>query len=308
MRSSSAGRWLSALLALAAAWLIAVQRPDLAYRYHDVRSKSDAYLLPDVEQTYVASLGYRAALADLIFGHVLVSYGLHFQENRNFEYVGEYLDVINRLDPKFRDPYRFADTLLTLQPREVPESFVRKARQIQERGLRALPYDQELWSTAGQFQAYLAPSRLKDEQERNEFRLAGARALMRACDLVGSNDAIPYHCITAAKLLDQHGDREAITGFMQRVLTVTDDPRIHEIATGYLRRVMGERVQEQVSARQERFKRAWQADMPFVSRVEIGAVGPHFDSGACAGSARASRGCATSWAAWASEQEAAGAP
>lgn len=297
--------WLAALLAAA---LMTSLRSGLAARYHDVRAQSDAFLLPDADQTYVASLGYRAALADLIFGHVLVSYGLHFQEERNFEHVGQYLDVINRLDPKFRDPYRFADTLLTLQPREVPEAYVRKARQIQERGMKELPYDQELWATAGQFQAYLAPSRLKDAKEQEDFRMAGARALMRACDLVGSNEAIPYHCITAAKLLDQRGNRAAARDFLERVLTVNDNPKIQELAGAYLRRIAGEGAQEQANTRQERFLRAWQADLPFVPRVEISAVGPDFDLGACAGVARARRGCATSWAAWAREQDAAGAP
>jgi len=139
----------SLLLILLGALSIQRWRPGLAADFHVVKTRSDAYLLPPVDQTYVASLGYRSAVADLIFGHVLVAYGLHFQEKRLFEHVGDYLDVVNRLDPKFRDPYRFADTLLTLQPEVPPLDFYRRARQIQERGLKELTNDQELWSTAG---------------------------------------------------------------------------------------------------------------------------------------------------------------
>jgi hypothetical protein len=299
---------MAGLLTLAAAWVISSTRGGLDAEFRRVKNESDAYLLPDVEQTYLSSLGYRSALADLIFGHVLVSYGLHFQEKRNFEHVGEYLDVINRLDPLFRDPYRYADTLLTLQPQESPSASFRKARQILERGMKALPNDQELWATSGQFMAYLAPARLPDPAEQAEFRAAGTKALMRACDLIGSNEAIPYHCITAANLLNKSGDRETATRFLERVMSVNDDPKIQELAMGYLRRVMGESVQTQVSARQERFRQAWHSDKPFVPRVEIDALGPDFDVAACAGAGRAARGCATSWAAWAAELDAAGVP
>jgi hypothetical protein len=305
---SSWQRSIAWLLVLGAAWLLSSLRTELSADFKRVKAKSDAYLLPDVDQAYVASLGYRSALADLVYGHVLVAYGLHFQEKRNFELVGDYLDLINRLDPKFRDPYRFADTLITAQPQESPPAYFRKARQVLERGLKELPLDQELWSTAGQFMAYVAPARLTDPAEQQAFRDAGAKALIRACDLVGSNDAIPYHCITAANLLNQQGKLEAITAFSERVLAVNDDPEIQRIALGYLRRVLGEQVQEQVSARQRRFHQAWRLDMPFVPRAEISALGPDFDLGACAGAGRARFGCSTSWAAWAAELEAAGAP
>jgi hypothetical protein len=274
-------------------------RPGLAGDYHGVKARSDAYLLPPIDQTYVASLGYRSALADLIFGHVLVAYGLHFQEKRLFEHVGDYLDVINRLDPKFRDPYRFADTLLTLQPEAPPPDFYRRARQIQERGLKELPNDQELWSTAGQFITYLAPGQLTDPEEKQEYQAAGTRILMRACELVGSNTNVPYHCITAANILNRQGNREAVRQFLQRLQNISDDPNIQELAAGYLKKVVGEREQEEIAARWERFRSRWQRDLPFSSRVEVDALGPAFDSARCAGVARAlTPDCVSSWQHW----------
>jgi hypothetical protein len=287
-------------------WLIVHEREGLNGRFLNAQSQSDAYLLPAVEQTYVASLGYRSALADQIFGHVLVSYGLHFQEKRLFEFVGDYLDVINRLDPKFRDPYRFADTLLTLQPVAPPLESYRRARLIQERGLKELPNDQELWATTGQFVAYLATSQLTDAREIAEYRAAGARYLMRACDLVGSNDAIPYHCVTAAALLDRTGNQAAIRQFLERVLSAVDDPAIQELASGYLKRVVGQQAQEEAAARQARFRKKWQTDLPFSSKVEIDALGPAFDPAACARRDSAgSADCASSWKSWAKSSDAA---
>jgi hypothetical protein len=298
----------SAALAPALALLLGVAvvasfRAPLADTFHRLRTRSDAYLLPPPDQVYVASLGYRSALADLIFGHVLVAYGLHFQEKRVFEHIGNYLETINRLDPKFRDPYRYADTLLTLQPKPVPVEYYRRARRIQERGLKELPHDQELWSVAGQFITFWAANKITDPKELREYRETGARYLMRACELIGSNQNIPYHCITAASLFNEQGNREASKQFLERVLTLSDDPNLRRIALNYLEYVAGAEARDRVRAEQERFQRIWQDDLPFSPRQELKALAPRFDPAACAGLARAqSPGCATSWAAWSGHQ------
>jgi len=206
--------------------------------------------------------------------------------------------VVNRLDPKFREPYRFADTLLTLQPKAPPQAFYRKARQIQERGVRELPNDQELWLTAGQFLAYLAPQQLSAPAEREEYKQAGAKYLMRACELLGSNENIPYHCLTAASLLNADGNALATRRFLERVMSLSDNPEIQDIASNYLRRVVGEQAKVEAVARAARLREAWQADLPFVPRDEAYAVGPGFDAAACAGPLRTlTLPCATSWSA-----------
>lgn len=309
MRSSSRQDLVSVFVALLSGWLLASLRPGLASDFIRVKSNSDAYLLPSVQQTYVASLGYRSALADLILGHVLVSYGLHFDAKRRFEHVGDYLDVINELDPKFRTPYALADTLLTLQPKAPPIESYRKARAIQERGLRELPTDQALWSTAGQFLAYLAPEQLKDEAEKREYKQAGARYLMRACELVGSNEQLPYICVTAAYLLKADGKGVAARQFLERFLAATDDSHLQDLAGGYLLRIAGEQAQADAKARLRRFSDAWHADLPFAPRVEVTSLAPRFDPADCAGLERARTAeCASSWAAWAGETAAASSP
>jgi len=279
----------------------------LADEFLRIKSRADVYALPPPDQTYVASLGYRSALADLIFGHVLVSYGLHFQEKHRFEFVGDYLDTIVRLDPKFRDPYRFADTLLTLQPETPPQESYRRARRIQEQGLRELPYDQELWDTSGQFLAYLAPAWLSDADEKAEFRRSGAQKLLRACELIGQNDALPFHCITAANLLTEQGDHDALnqrSQFLVRVANMSDDPELQDLANNYLRRTSGAQEADRAAARAARFNAAWKQDMPFVPRTEIHALGPRFDSAACSGISPTTRSeCSSSWLAWSASAE-----
>jgi hypothetical protein len=298
---------LTLLLAALSIIGVASVRMPLVTRFQAVKLKSDDYLLPPTEQTVTASLGYRSALADLIYAHVLVSYGIHFQEKHNFEFIGSYLDTVNALDPKFRDPYRFADTLLTLQPHAVGPASYRKARVILERGLKALPYDTELWSSTGQFMAYIATQRLTNPTEIAEWRLEGARKLARACELVSNNENVPYHCINAATLLSEAGEQAAMKTFLQKVLLVNDDPEIRGLASAALQRSSSTTAQElnqALEARKTRLQQIWGQDLPFVTRSALFVLGPHTDPARCAGLSRPDElACASSWRDWNEQQE-----
>jgi hypothetical protein len=254
------------------------------------------------------SLGYRAAAADLIFGHVLVAVGIHMTEKRLFEFAGHYLETINELDPKFRDPYRLSDAILTLQTVRVPEEMYRQARAIVLRGTRELPYDQELHLSGGQFLAYLASSGLTNPREIEAFRQEGARLLARACELIGTNENVPYHCITAAMLYSEAGNRAASQAFLERFLTVVDDPSLRRLAEAKLAQ-LGASSQSESQRHYQRLLELWQPDLPFVTRVEINSLGPRFDPAACAGLARAgSAECGTSFREALSRSDDAGTP
>lgn len=305
MRSSEATRArgsnrLAWAIALAAALGISVVRPVVAARFHKLRVMADVYPLASPEQMVVASLGWRSALADAIFAHVLVSYGLHFQEKRRFEFVGDYLDTVNALDPAFREPYRFADTLLVLSPERPRLEHYEKAREILLRGLARLPYDTELWLTAGQYLAYLAPSNLPTQEMKNAWRLEGAKILSRACELASNNGNVPYLCIGAAGLLENAGEREAAIRSLERLLAVTDDPEIERIAAGYLEKRLGDRNREQQERQRALFRGVWKADLPFVPKNRMLVLGPNTDVSRCAGPSHSSElACATTWADWA---------
>jgi hypothetical protein len=270
--------------------LLSFERARLADEHHRITAKRDVYVLPPKDQAVLLSLGYRAALADLIFGHVLVSAGVHMTERRLFEFAAPYLETVNELDPKFRDPYRYADAIITLQTVRVPEEAFRQARAILRRGTRELPYDQQLWAAAGQFLAYLAPAGLHDPAEQAAFRQEGARLMARACELIGSNENIPYNCITAAKFFTDAGDREASTALLQKLLVVSDNPEIRQMANNKLA-AMG------AQAHTQRFEQAWREDLAFVSHNFMATLGPRFDPAACAGKLPDARdeACSTSF-------------
>lgn len=286
-------------IALAALSIHALRRP-LNERFLAIKEQSDVFALPPPRQVVAMSLGYRSALADLIFAHVLVSTGIHVQEKRGFEFVGKYIETVNELDPKFAAPYRMADGLITLQAKAVGPDAYRQARRILERGMAELPYDQSLWTTAGQFLAYLGPTAFTDQKELDDWRLAGGRVLARACELVGSDENLPHQCVVAAGLLTKSGQAQASRQFLERMLQVNDDPEIRSLVTALLKKSVGATEFDRVQAHRQAFLQAWTKDLPFVSRAAMSAIGPSWDASACA--AR-SVDCATSWRAWSANQE-----
>ena len=272
-------------------------RSALLEPFAKLKTSHDVYTLPAPTQTVVLSLGYRAAVADLIYAHVLVSYGLHFQEKRLFETVGQYLETINELDPKFGTPYLFADTLLVLQPQVPPLEHYLKARDILLRGTQERPYDALLWMSAGQYLAYLAPPHLPSEEQKAAWQSEGARLLARSCELQSDDENIPYQCIVAAGMLNKSGMHEANIQFLERFLAVNDDPEVRARAESYLRKALKAQGKEMIELSSRRFRAAWKADLGFAPQDMALVVGPGFDPVACvqAPTQPEPDRCATAW-------------
>jgi tetratricopeptide (TPR) repeat protein len=249
--------WSALLIVAAAAAGVGVAQSKTRAAHGALRVEDDTYPLPPPDQVVWMSLGYRSAVADFIYAHVLVSYGLHFEEKRRFEYVARYLDTIATLDPKFAQTYLYADTLITLQPRPPRDSDYDEARELLLKGTRELPLDQRIWLTAGQFIGYLAPPRFADPAKRQQWQLEGARLLTEACELASDNRNIPYHCLAAATTLNRAGQREALIQMLSRTLAVNDDPEVRESALATLRAWVGEEAQEHASLQLAQFEATW---------------------------------------------------
>jgi hypothetical protein len=292
--SRTAG-FVPALFVVVGALCIAALRPSLLGSYERVKRGTDPLLLPPPEQMLIGSLGYRAAVADALFAHALVWYGQHLQKKVRFEFVAQYLDIVTTLDPTFREPYYYGDALITLQTQAPRREDYDAARRLLERGLSNRPYDAELWLLAGQYIAYTAPPYLGDEKVAAAWRVEGARKLARACELVGKNENIPHHCIAAAGIFDRAGDRASMIRFLERVVTVIDDPEIQQLALAYLERARSEEERERLSRRKAALDAAWKADLPAVNRTKALVIGPGFDPAACAGEGRS---CVTTWRGW----------
>lgn len=266
--------------------------------------ESEVYLLPPPEQLQLASLGHRAALADVLWAKVLVTQGLRLEQRRRFETVGAYLDAIIELDPKFREPYRLSDTLLTFQAVEVPTSEVYKARKVLERAVQELPNDAELWLQLGQFVAFIAaPSYLKDPAEQDRWRVEGAHYLARAAELGASDPNIQWQALGGVGILRRSGEREAAIAFLERTLATTQDDELKEKLRAQLKAYQDERLVERWETRKKAFSAVWRESYPGRSQDFVLMIGPPQRPDVCAGGAGSTHHdeavCAPDWAAWA---------
>jgi hypothetical protein len=291
------------LVAIATVAIGFVRAPAAAVEQH-VKQTSDVYLMPPPEQVVTLSMGYRSALADLLWSHVLVSQGLHTMEKRRFENLTRLLDTIIALDPTFRDPYLFADALITFQASTTPREEVLKAREIMERGTKHLPLDGEIWLVLGQFVGFIAPASpgyLRDEEEKKQWRLDGARYLARAAELGGDDANISWQALGGAGILGRAGELSARIRFLERTLATTDDEELQQKLREQLGRLRAERGMSAYEARLDELRKIWRRDLPHVNRkTTLLVLGPPLDPAYCAGGAHANEPrCATTWAAWA---------
>lgn len=273
-------------------------RPALVSQFRQARSKHDTYALPSPSHVVHMSLGYRSALADLLMANVLVSSGIHLSERRRFEAAASYLRTINELDPKFATPYRFADSILTVQAAKATLEDYRSAREILERGMNELPFDMALWLSAGQFMAYVAPDHIEQlagASAAKEWKQQGVMRMARSCELVGKDEYAPHQCAYAASLLHRAGEIEALRQFVERVVAVSDDPEVHQEALASLTRAVGESEKEKFLVRRKRYEYLRSQGLSFVRKDQFLLLGPHFDPFYCLSNASTQASeCATS--------------
>jgi len=303
-------------LVVVAIALIASVRARLADLNQHVKETSDVYALPPPEQMKTLSLGYRSAVADMLWAHVLVSQGLHTFEKRRFDNLSIFIDTINELEPTFREPYLLADALYTFQPTTATREEVEKARAVMERGIKELPLDGELWLVAGQFIAYIAPDSYFDDDPElaRAWRIDGARMLARAAELSDESGDIAWKTLGGANLLQRAGKREEAIRFLTRALAVAEDPELRANIEKQLRlftdvekktqaalgRIAYAKQIERLKKHEAALSALHKRDLPFIkSRSLYFALGPPIDPAACAGPEHQYEPrCAPTWQAW----------
>ena len=277
---------------------IGYARPRAVASTKAVKVTSDLFALPPPTVLSALSLGYRSALADLLYTSTLISNGTHAEEHRRFEFVGQYLDSIVGLDPYFCQTYRYADTFIIYQAVGSPgPEEVRHARRLLEKGLEMCPYDGRLWMSAGQFMAFIGTQFLTDEEEKKEFRATGARTLARAAEFETENRNVQWQALGAAGILTRDGHRQAAIDFLERVYSVTDDEELRASVAAKLGSLLEEKRVEQRKRQAEAFAEACRRDLPFVSRTGMLVLGPRYEPSGCSDRHDAPS-CANSWAGW----------
>jgi hypothetical protein len=269
----------AAILAASLAGLVRTQ-PVLAKTVHRVKQRDDTFALPPPAQLHAATLGYDAAVVDLLWADLLVENGMHLGEHRDFLDIPKYLDAILELEPTYAPVYKYVTSMLAYRPMQGTEADISQARAYMERGTRERPTDAKVWMEYGEFIAYIAPPFLEDDAERAVWRVDGARAMAHAVELGGDPDI----ALSAAAGLNRAGDRRGVIEFLERAYAVTDpSSEVHEEIGQELialqadaRRARADQVLRAIEGRRER-------DTPGLDLDLYLLVGPATDVFGCVG-------------------------
>jgi hypothetical protein len=286
---------VAVLLLLGAAAGVAKTQPGLATTVHSVKEGADVFALPPPDQLRAAVLGWDAAVVDLLWAKLLVEYGSHFAEHREFTDIPRYFDAILALEPTYAPLYRFADTMLAYRPLQGTEQDVRMARAYLERGMRERPDDAKVWMQYGKFVAFIAPSFLTSDTDKAAWRKDGAEAIGHAVEL----GADPDDAMAAANMLTRAGATREAVRYLEHAYAFTEHPAMRDIHEAIGRKLAS---LEAMAARNAADEAAqiigdrWNRELPIVSRDLYLLLGPVTDPFRCTGPAsRDDPACARAW-------------
>jgi hypothetical protein len=281
-------------LALLAAGGVAATQPGLARTVHQVK-RDDVVAFPPPEQLRAAVLGWNAAAVDLLWSSLLVEYGVHFSEHRDFTELPRYFDAILGLEPDYASLYRFVDTMLAYRPLQGTEADVLLARRYLERGMRERPQDASLWMRYGQFLAFIAPSFLSHPDDIPAWRKEGAIAMEHAVELGADADL----ALSASSMLSRAGESREAIRYLENAYAFTEHPAmrvVHEAIGRQLESLKATALRDEADQVMSAIADRWQRDLPAVPRDQFLLLGPVVDAARCAGLASAGTPeCARSW-------------
>jgi tetratricopeptide (TPR) repeat protein len=209
------GLWQGGLLVLLGWFIVGMLSLVEAQRPAHRRAASLAFL-PKGEYLNVAVLGYRQAVADLIWIKAVQHLGERKPSIQSYLWAYHAADVLTDLDPKFAFVYQSVGTILGVWAERPKESIA-----ILTKGMLHNPTVWELPFFVGYDYYYI----LNQPGE-------AARYFQKAAELPGSPEYLPR---LAARMSVEAGDHVAALEFLQRLYVRTKDERLRE---GLQRRIL----------------------------------------------------------------------
>lgn len=251
----------------------------------------DVYALPPPPYVKAASLGYRDAVASVLWASTLYQYGEHVGHNQRFEYATQYLETIVELDPSFRPAYRFASTLATMQAVPPLRVELDRVRTLLEQGTRELPHDADVWGAYASYMMFEGAQYL-DEREKLQWRVVGAHAAQRAVELGFFMDTLS---ISGATFLERAGERDLAIAQLERAYAVAPTEDTRQRIAAKLRRLQAQESLARVERVHTYIMGRWRSEASWLGESLFVLVGPRRDVARCAGLTGDDPRCDPSW-------------
>ncbi len=108
----------------------------------------DLYYLPSARHLELASVGYREALADLVWIRALLLVA-DVARGQDHAWILRYMDAITTLAPNFRRAYVWGGVVFIYSGADIDRPALDRALEVYRQGLAQVPEDHELLFGAG---------------------------------------------------------------------------------------------------------------------------------------------------------------
>lgn len=266
-------------------------RSRLTARLYKVHDEHGVYALPPPDYVRVGTLGYRDAVASILWASTLYQYGDAVSHNQRFEFPTQYVETIVTLDPSFRPAYRFLSTLTTMQVVQPTRHQVNETRRLLELATHELPSDADVWGAYASFMMFEGAQYLEPE-ERQRWRVVGAKAAQRAVELGYFMDTLS---ITGAIFLERAGERDLAVAQLERAYAVAPNDDTRDRIAAKLRKLRAADALARVQGAHNATYQVWQARFPWLTESMFVLVGPQTDVARCAGMVGVVERCTPGW-------------
>ncbi len=236
----------------------------------------DIYYLPPTHWLPVVSLGYREAMADLIWMRSLIYFGEELGAKGHVQHVFRYGRGILHLDPHFRRAYRWIGMAGLYRPGDVSIDEMYEAVSILEEGSRRFPEDGKLAWELGATLSYEVAPRIKDKKEQARARTRGTEFLMKAARL-GAGPA--WIALSNSSQLRRLGKLEQAARHLEEMYAVVKDPKVREEMARRIAEVRNEAHAEAFKRTQQELEEERLENFPYVPADLYLFVGPRVKPG-----------------------------
>lgn len=248
------------LAALAGVWSLRTRSMD---HYLGTQTYEDIYYLPPPSWLQVMSLGYRRALADLIWLRALIYFGDEFENRGGVKHVFDYGESMLTLDPDFRRVYQWVGVAGVYTPAGSPPEFIERAVDVLRRGVTRFPEDGELAWDAGATIIYeLVPNLPKDDPAREELKAEGNEHMMAAARLGAGPD---WLVITNATSLRKLGKKDRELRHLEEMYALVRDPEVKAQIEIRLAQLRSEAYAEAFRRANEEFEQRRMEEFPYMA-------------------------------------------
>ncbi len=264
-------RYLPALLLAILVAATATMHERVDVRRDTLPADQDLMVLPPPEYLEPMSLGYREALADLIWVRAIVFAGNRLGRTDG-ALIERYVAGITRLAPRFARPYRWGGiTAIYGGSGTIDKEMVDRAADIYRAGLAQFPDNHEILYALGMLLTYqVSSTKGYSPAERDTLRAAGVDLIRRAAE----HGADPLVRRYAASLITDHASSALAIQFLESQLVEAQDEDHRRLLRRKLGALTSRETVAQIEQVREDFAREHQGTAPYLPEALYAVIRP----------------------------------